>query len=111
MVYFNMYKEKDKRSLHDLKSNHLKTIFQRLFGAFQIYCRTLFNQKRVISTKMNLFSVIFFTFILNSESMPTDLRSAFGNMLHHTLFENDGPRKIKGEFNDIKMVYPAPVKS
>ena len=60
---------------------------------------------------MNLFSVIFFTFILNSESMPTDLRSAFGNMLHHTLFENDGPRKIKGEFNDIKMVYPAPVKS
>ena len=97
--------------MHDLKSNHLKTIFQRLFGAFQIYGRTLFNQKRVISTKMNLFSVIFFTFILNSESMPTDLRSAFGNMLHHTLFENDGPRKIKGEFNGIKMVYPAPVKS
>ena len=49
--------------------------------------------------------------MLKSESMPTDLRSAFGNMLHHTLFEKDGPRKIKGEFNDIKMGYYGPVKS
>ena len=60
---------------------------------------------------MNLFSAIFFTFMLKSESMPTDLRSAFGNMLHHTLFEKDGPRQIKGEFYDMKMVYPGPVRS
>ena len=49
--------------------------------------------------------------MLKSESMPTDLRSAFGNMLHHTLFEKDGPRQIKGEFYDMKMVYPGPVRS
>ena len=61
---------------------------------------------------MSLFSVICYTFILTSESMPTDIRSAFANMLHHTLFgpeiEKNGP--VKGLFKDIQMDYRRPVK-
>ena len=44
--------------------------------------------------------------------MPTDIRSAFANLLHHTLFgpeiEKNGP--VKGLFKDIQMDYRRPVK-
>ena len=44
---------------------------------------------------MNLFSIIFHAFIITSQSMITDMRSAFANMLHHTLFEKQGPPQGK----------------
>ena len=91
----NMYKESDKRTLFDLNSNHLKTFpchLSVIIHTDHTYCSVLFNQKRV--TKMNLFSVIILhTFMIASKSMPTDMRSAFANMLHHTLYEKDGPLK------------------
>ena len=46
---------------------------------------------------MNLFSILLHVFIIRSKSMVTDIRSAFANMLHHTLFGPDGPSQ--GEFN------------
>ena len=46
---------------------------------------------------MNLFSILLHVFVMRSQSMVTDMRSAFANMLHHTLFGPDGPSQ--GEFN------------
>ena len=112
MVSINMYKKSDKRTLLDLNSNHLKALLYHLSVILQTYCSVLLNQKESDLTKMILFSVICYTFILTSESMPTDIRSAFANMLHHTLFgpeiEKNGP--VKGLFKDIQMDYRRPVK-
>ena len=95
LMSINIYKESDKRTLYDLNSNHLKTFpchLSVIIHTDHTYCSVLFNQKRV--TKMNLFSVIILhTFMIASKSMPTDMRSAFANMLHHTLYEKDGPLK------------------
>ena len=95
LMSINMYKESDKRTLYDLNSNHFKTFPYHLsviIHTDHTYCSVLFNQKRV--TKMNLFSVIILhTFMIATKSMPTDMRSAFANMLHHTLYEKDGPLK------------------
>ena len=105
MVSINMYKKSDKRTLLDLNSNHLKALLYHLSVILQTYCSVLLNQKESDLTKMILFSVICYTFILTSESMPTDIRSAFANMLHHTLFEN---APLKGLFKDIQMDYRRP---
>ena len=36
--------------------------------------------------------------------MPTDIRSAFANMLHHTLFEKNG--HLKGQFYQVIVDHP-----